>query len=417
MNDFDVEKPLPSVIAIKSAENYLYRIGLSLFSFGSKTRNRFHNPFFISFIICVQILKSMTAILMKEDKYKLLLIGDYTYFLNGRYFINLAIILWAFMALCSQSLHYWKYYNNESPSYLKPFEMISGFVSPKSIGFINIEDINQLLNKSKLMFKVSKYLTFGMSFAGFCISGIPLIINSTFSLYWIEFLWTLLYTIFCYHTFSINFSQMTYFYIICLYLKLKLRNANNSITKSFDRKFKMTNYKMKNILKSLDSIISEINIHNNDFWSKYLMIVLMLIITVIDLVLFESLFGKMSLFFKIILFYISIVLFLLLIILINTASSVSFEAKKSYKLLNKLFITFSNNKQISIRMRIKVWILTINLVFILMHFLIFFFSQCSNSCYHLLREPQRKILDFIVGKYLFSTIFVYMKWVSKNCLS
>jgi hypothetical protein len=147
---------------------------------------------------------------------------------------------------------------------------------------------------------------------------------------------------------------MTYFYIICLYLKLKLRNANNSITKSFDRKFKMTNYKMKNILKSLDSIISEINIHNNDFWSKYLMFVLMLVILFFDMLLFESLFGKMSLFHKIILFYASIAFFLLLIILINTASSVSFEANKSYKLLNKLFITIGNNKQIWIRIKIKV---------------------------------------------------------------
>jgi hypothetical protein len=48
MNDFDVDKPLPSVIAIKSVENYLYRIGLSLFASGSQTRIRFHNPFFVS---------------------------------------------------------------------------------------------------------------------------------------------------------------------------------------------------------------------------------------------------------------------------------------------------------------------------------------------------------------------------------
>ena len=236
MDDIDVDKPLPSVITIKSAENHLYRIGLSLFSFGSQTRNRFHNPFFISFIICVQILKSITAILMKEDKYRLLLIGDFAYFLNGRYFLNSCIILWCILALISQLLHYWKYYKNESPSYLKPFEMICGLVSPKSIGLINRELINQLLNKSKLMFKISKFLTFGMSFACFWSSGIALIINSNPSLYWIEFFWTLHFTVFGYHSFNINWSQMTYFYIICLYLKLKLRNANNSITKSFEGK-------------------------------------------------------------------------------------------------------------------------------------------------------------------------------------
>jgi hypothetical protein len=72
----------------------------------------------------------------------------------------------------------------------------------------------------------------------------------------------------------------------------------------------------------------------------------------LDLTLFESIFGEMSLFFKIIVFYGSTNFSLLLVVLINTASSVSFEANKSYKLLNKLFIT--KNKQLSIRMRIKV---------------------------------------------------------------
>ena len=167
-------------------------------------------------------------------------------------------------------------------------------------------------------------------------------------------MWALLYAIWGYHSTNINLSQMTYFYIICLYLKLKLRNTNNSIRKSFEKKYKMTNYKMKNILKSLDSIISEINTYNNDLWSKYLMIVLMLVTIIFDIDLFESLFGKMSLFFRIILFYVSILFFLLLIILINTASSVSFEAKETYKLSNKLFITIGNNKQIWIRMKLKV---------------------------------------------------------------
>jgi hypothetical protein len=204
------------------------------------------------------------------------------------------------------------------------------------------------------MYKISSFLKLSISFAAFFISLIPLILNSSLHLILVEVFWTLLYTAFAYFSMNINFSQMTYFYIICMYLKLKLRNANNSIAKSFERKFKMTNYKMKNTLKSLDSIISEINTYNNDFWSEYLMIVLMLVIIVFEILLFQSLFGKMSLFFKIILFYTSIVIYLLLIILINTASSVSFEANKSYKLLNRLFVTLSNNKQVSIRMRIKV---------------------------------------------------------------
>jgi hypothetical protein len=78
---------------------------------------------------------------MKEDKYRLLLIGDFAYFLNGRHLMDSGNILWGSLALISQSLHYWKYYKNESPSYLKPFEMISSLVSPKSTGLTNREDI------------------------------------------------------------------------------------------------------------------------------------------------------------------------------------------------------------------------------------------------------------------------------------
>jgi hypothetical protein len=348
----DVDKPLSSTIAIKCAENHLYRIGLSLFSSGSGVRNRFLNPFFISFIICAQMLKSITAILMKEDKYILLLIGDYDYFLNGRYFFNATTVLFASLALFLQLLHYWKYYKNESPSYLKPFEMISGFVSPKSIGLINREDINQLLKKSKFMFEFSRISIIGTSFACFFLSFIPLIINSPFELYLIEIFWVLLFTAHTYFDANFIFSQMTYFYIICLYLKLKLRNANNSITKSFGKKYKMNNYRMKNILKSLNSVISEINTYNNDFWSKYLMVVLIIVIIALDLLLFQTIFGKMNFFLKLISFYCSGSTFSILMILINTTSSVSFEANKSYKLLNNLFIT--HNKQISIRMRIKV---------------------------------------------------------------
>jgi hypothetical protein len=147
---------------------------------------------------------------------------------------------------------------------------------------------------------------------------------------------------------------MTYFYIICLYLKLKLRNANNSIGKCFEKRYKINNSRMKNILISLDSIILEIHTYNTDFWSKYLMIVLILVIIALDLIFFQTIFGKMNFFFKMIFFYASCLAFLLLIILINTASSVSFEANKSYKLLNKLFITIGNNKQILFHMKIKV---------------------------------------------------------------
>jgi hypothetical protein len=134
--------------------------------------------------------------------------------------------------------------------------MISGLVSPKSIGLMNGEDINQSINKSKLIFKASKLMIIIVSFTAFSISMVPLILNSSFPIILFQVFRITLYTVFGYFSIKINFYQMTYFYIICLYLKLKLRNAKNSIKKSFEKMYKMTNHGIKNILISLDSTIS-----------------------------------------------------------------------------------------------------------------------------------------------------------------
>jgi hypothetical protein len=53
---------------------------------------------------------------------------------------------------------------------VKPFEMICGLVSPKSIGLINREDVIHLLNKSKLTFEISAKIIKVMSFVDLCLS-------------------------------------------------------------------------------------------------------------------------------------------------------------------------------------------------------------------------------------------------------
>jgi hypothetical protein len=95
-----------------------------------------------------------------------------------------------------------------------------------------------LLNKSKLMFEISTKIMIGMSFVDLCLSLIWFRINCSFSLYSIHIFWSLLLWAFGYFTTNITFSQMTYLYIICLYLKLKLTNSNNSIKKTLRKSTK-----------------------------------------------------------------------------------------------------------------------------------------------------------------------------------
>jgi len=92
------------------------------------------------------------------------------------------------------------------------------------------EDINQLLKTFKLLSYILKLIIFGTNFSAFCLSGIPLIVNSSYHLFLIEVFWVLLFLFFVYFCLNINLSQMIYFYIICLYLKLKLRNEDGLCT-------------------------------------------------------------------------------------------------------------------------------------------------------------------------------------------
>jgi hypothetical protein len=95
-----------------------------------------------------------------------------------------------------------------------------------------------LLNKSKQMFEILTKIIIDMSFVDLCLSLIWFRIKCSFSLYSIHIFWSLLLSSFGYFTTNITFPQMTYFFIICLYLKLKLIIVNNSITKTLRKSTK-----------------------------------------------------------------------------------------------------------------------------------------------------------------------------------
>jgi len=75
---------------------------------------------------------------------------------------------------------------------------------------------------------------------------------------------------------------------------------------------------------------------------------------VINLNLFHTFFSEMNIFFRVIMFYVVIALILFLIIILMTASSVSIETNKSYKLLIKLIV---NNQKTRLRTGNKIKVL------------------------------------------------------------
>jgi hypothetical protein len=131
-------------------------MGLSLFPVIGVKRPKFNNPFFKT---SVQLLHSILCLISyfsseKSPEFwrrleKNLKTGNIGYLLNTRKKFEILTFLVLFLSLVSRCLHYVNYRNDKKPSYLKPFEMMSGLVSPKSTGLTEEEDINQLLKISK----------------------------------------------------------------------------------------------------------------------------------------------------------------------------------------------------------------------------------------------------------------------------
>jgi len=146
---------------------------------------------------------------------------------------------------------------------------------------------------------------------------------------------------------------MVYFHLICYYLKIKLEFVNNEIITLCKPQKRFTDRKLMSILKFLKEIYSEISDYNHNYWSKYLSANLALVMTVMNVTLFHILFGEISFYFKIFLIYANTFFALILLTLLVSASDIHSEVKRTYKLLNKLFICCKVNK-IQAKLKIKV---------------------------------------------------------------
>jgi len=108
MESFDVNKPLPQSIALKSIDNHLYRIGLSLISKNDEKRSRFYNPLLILIVNIICLIKCIVSLILSEENEKLLIInGDFAHFLRSKTHLNVAAFIAFLLALMQQLIYYY----------------------------------------------------------------------------------------------------------------------------------------------------------------------------------------------------------------------------------------------------------------------------------------------------------------------
>jgi hypothetical protein len=358
VQNFDSSKLLPPEVLVTSAGTHLYRIGLSHFPYGWKRRKKFHKPLLITLLNVIFMAKSVTSLLLSEENPELfILLFDFSYFLNSRIYVNIGIIFMIILALVSQLLHYIDYKKNLKPSYLKPFGMMSGLVSPKSIGLTNEVKIYKFLKISKQLLYICDIITEKLVPILFLTLFVwPIIKNCSLKqLIFYIIPMCIIYDFCCYTTFSIILYQMVYFYLICYYMRIKTNECNNKIRNYLKNRIALNDKRAENLMTELNLIYSEIEDYNQNYWSKYLFWVWILLSTIINMFLYLAIFAKVNFLFRFVFIYGSIVFIFTLILIINSASSVHLEVNKSYQLIYSLVSI--KRKLIYKRMLFKVIIL------------------------------------------------------------
>jgi len=143
--------------------------------------------------------------------------------------------------------------------------------------------------------------------------------------------------------------QLVYFYIICYYLNLRIKNLNRLLILN-TRKHHINDKLVFSTISNFYSLYKEISVYNQNYWSKYIFLIVTLYTFVICLLLFQLTYNAMP--FMVYVIYIYIVGFnaFILLFLLITASWIAHTSFSSYKILNQLifskfkrrFVTKSN---------------------------------------------------------------------------
>ena len=338
----NLEQILPSNMRLELIDDILYRIGLCLTSIRDRPkRHIIDHPIVVLIIIGIFLAERMIIIFIREDNEQALkILGAYGYFIGLRQELAAVFLLMTSLTVGSQLIYYINYRNGIKPTFLRVFQMMSGLVSPKSLGLTDVEEVTKLVKTTKRLygiirfnndvilpvfgpvFSLSIYLFYGKPYDVF-IFGIH---NAIIFFFYIRFYWNqFLY-------------QFFVFYIMCLYLKIKINALNERLIEMKRRKRFI---RIRETLQSFDSLYSEINEYNNIFWSKFLGMFWLIFGSLICTNLYIAVFIPMPLPILFVFTYGLLLVIQQFLFVIFTASSVNYCANESYLIMNSLFTTFA----------------------------------------------------------------------------
>ena len=347
----DPGRLLPSELVISGAEEHLYRIGLSLFECESGIKRKsIYNPKLVFIVYFIHFIRSFVFIYfgseLSEEVH--LYLGDGDYLLNGKNLINALCFVTGIMSLLPQYLNYSNFKNGLKPVDLRVFKMVSGLVTPQSVGLEDSDQIIDFVLKFKICLKIItksiQSIVIIFFFVGIILyipryTVIQIIVitipNIVFWQFWLNYVHASL------------FFHMFYYFFLTYYLKLKLKTINSRLIKIR----KLANYSIGQIIKDLADFCIEVDECNTIYWSQYLFIIWLTLGSIISMLVFLTLFIEEGLtMIKILFLNIIATDLTLLLLVIAISSEIYSEIEKCFKRLNSCY----SNRKMSLYMKLKV---------------------------------------------------------------
>lgn len=345
---------LPTELRIDSIDDKLYQIGLTIKSIDqSSKRNLLHNPVFIFICTMLNLTIFEVSVLFIDDELIQTILGIPGHFFGVKVHFLLFFSLVSLFIMGSQLTHHYNHRQRIEPTFLAVFHVMSGSATPLSVGLYKDQDILTLLNRCRNLnnmyrlnnnviipivawtfIALSYYMC--VSFENFLLFGIP---NA------------FLIALKSHHFWNILGYQFIYFYINSLYINFKMRNINNFI------KNVKSPRQLKPIFQQLDALYREINDCNTKFCSKFLFSIWQLFGSLIVLTLWMTVFSQLEIFMKLTGTYLFIIFSTMFLFILFTASTVNYEAIKTYKIFCSMYVRFNtrvNRKRYNLPSKLKV---------------------------------------------------------------
>ena len=251
----DLSQPIPVNLRVETVSNHLYLRGLSYIQNGPEKRHFIYNPKLIFGVLFTYFMKNIVLITTSGDVNRRLVtvLADVGYYWNIQLVMNVACFVTIMVGVSTMIIYWLNYKRGIAPTFLRVFDMICGQISPKDIGLTSEAQVVSLVRRADVMFKAIRVFVDRVTILLIgIIYSVPGFQNSSL----IEFFFyvipnTIWYELFIHYGYNFLFYQMSYLYLMCSYLKMKIGSADEEVKQSIKQRRLLLCLSLRNCLTSL----------------------------------------------------------------------------------------------------------------------------------------------------------------------